>query len=140
MILTVLIAQYLQSVVLMIRRILSDAVAGVAYAMFFLALSGFTALFQSFAISLINVSWTFNEDIQPCTEALCNFSACLAPKESVGLPIKEFRITAVDENVVSIPKTILYQFAAGFLQCSILLRLDWGLLYNWSLLYNNILL
>jgi hypothetical protein len=130
LILIVLIAQYSQAVVLMTRRIVSDTAAGVDYAMFFLALSGLTVLFRSLAISLLSVSWTLNGDIQPCTEALCNFPICLTFKATQGLPDHKFRIMAFGNNIVHIPMTILYQLAAGFLQCSILLRLDWSPLHN----------
>lgn len=135
LILFVLIAQYSQAVVLMIRRILSDTAAGVDYAMFFLALSGLTALFRSLAISLLNVSWTPDGDIQPCIEPLCNFPVCLTFKESQGLSSKEIRIMAFGNNIAFIPNIIRYQLAAGFLQCSILLRLDWSLPYNIMVLW-----
>lgn len=130
LILVIMLAQYTQAAVLMVRRILSDTAAGVDYATFFLALSGLTALFRSLAISLLNVSWTLNENIESCTETLCQLPGCLAFKRSLGLPSKNFKIMAFGQNVESVPRVILYQLAGGYLQCSILLRLELSLPYN----------
>jgi hypothetical protein len=135
LILIILLAQYSQAAVLMIRRILSDTAAGVDYAMFFLVLSGLTALFQSLVISLLHVSWTLDGDLQSCTELWCNLPGCLAFKKSQGLPCKEFRIMAFGQNIVSVPRTVLHQLAGGFLQCSILLRLEFSVLSNIMLLW-----
>lgn len=90
-IIVIMLAQYIQATVLMLRGILSDTAAGVDHGTFFLALSGLTALSRSLAISLLNVSWTLNRNIESCTEPLCQLPGCLALKRSLELPTGNFQ-------------------------------------------------
>lgn len=128
--LIVLIGQYSQAAALMIRRILFNTAAGIDYAMFFLAISGLTALVRSLTISLLNVSWTLKGDIQACTEPVCQLPGCIAFKKGQGLPGNEHRLMVFGQNLVFVPRRILHAMAGGFLQCSIVLRREDSLVSN----------
>ncbi|KAJ8116072.1 hypothetical protein OPT61_g2424 [Boeremia exigua] len=124
LVLVVMLGQYVQAAVLITRRMLSNTAAGVDYAMMFLVMSALPSLFRSLTISVLNVSWTVNREIEPCTEALCHLPGCAAFKDNQGLPCRTIRIMMFGHNIASYPRMVLYQLVGGFLQCSILLRLQ----------------
>lgn len=133
LVLLILLGQYCQAAVLLIRRILSKTAAGVDYAMLLLVLSGLVALGQSITISLLNVSWTLESHVQPCTEALCGLPECASFKEEQGLPNTKTRAIVFGRDIALIQRRILYQLAGGYAQLSIVLQLRdsfWKVLMN----------
>ncbi|PSK34862.1 hypothetical protein B9Z65_1445 [Elsinoe australis] len=122
LVLIILSGQYWQAGVLLTRRMLSDTEAGVDYAMAFLVLSGLIALFRSLIILLLNVSWSLDTQITPCTEKLCHLPECIALKKEQELPTQELRIVIFGYNIVIIPITVLNELAGGFVAGHII----WG--------------
>ncbi|KAG8161182.1 hypothetical protein KVR01_009446 [Diaporthe batatas] len=116
LILLVLLGQYSQAAVLLVRRFLSGTEAGVDYAMLLLVFSGLVGLFQSITISLLNVTWTLQSQVQPCTEPLCSLNECTSLKQEQGLPHKEGTIAVFGHNIAPISRTVLYELAGGYAQ------------------------
>lgn len=124
LVLFILLGQYIQAVVLLIRRFLADAAAGIDCAMTFLVLAGITTLLQSLTISLLDVSWTLREDFRPCTEKLCNIPRCVIFKGEQGYPSTTMSENRFGRNVGMIHKAVLHELAGGWLQLSLLSRND----------------
>lgn len=122
LVLLILLGQYSSATVLLIRRILSNTAAGVDYAMLLLVFSGLVALCQSMIISLLNVSWTLEIHVQPCTEPLCSLPECTSFKQEQGLPSTKTRVIAFGRDISFISRRILYQLAGGYAQISIVLK------------------
>lgn len=119
--LLILLGQYCQAAVVLIRRIISNTAARVDYAMFLIVLSGLAALCQSITISLLNVSWTFDYDVQPRTEPLCVVPKCVSFKKEQGLQTQDTRPTVFGgRDIMPISQTILHQLAGGYAQWLIL--------------------
>ncbi|KAJ0108438.1 hypothetical protein J7T55_002042 [Diaporthe amygdali] len=141
LVLLILLGQYSQAALLLIRRTLSDTAAAVDYAMLLLVFSGLVALCQSMTISLLNLSWTSEIHIQPCTEPYCSLPECISFKKEQGLPNKAIRAIVFGRDIAPISRTILYHLAGGFAQLSILghkrdsfwmvLMLLWGGQVSW---------
>jgi hypothetical protein len=121
--LIVLLAQCIQTSILLTRRIVSHTTASVDLALMFLVISSMTALLQSFTISGVNVKWTLRDDIQPCLEKSCRLSDCIDFKKNQGMPVDnfpEFKLPFGRRFITQIPKRFLYASTAGFLQVQIL--------------------
>jgi hypothetical protein len=119
-VLIILFGQYSQAAILLTRRILSDTAAWIDYAMVFLILSGLAALIRSIAISLLNVSWTLEEEFRPCKEALCSLPACIEFRKRLGLPCKASLTNSVGRSLAFVSQILRYQLAGGLLQGLIL--------------------
>lgn len=119
-VLIILFAQYSQAAVLLTRRILSNTTAWVDYAMAFLILSGLAALMRSLFISLLNVSWTLEDESRPCAERLCSLPACMESRKRLGLPCRASLYSSADRSLAFVPQILFYQLAGGLLQGLIL--------------------
>jgi hypothetical protein len=129
-VLIILFGQYTQAAILLTRRILSNTAAWVDYAMAFLTLSALVALIRSFAIALLNVTWTLEGEFRPCTESLCSLPGCFESRKRLGLPCK---ILPPDSgNILAfVPQILRYQLAGGLLQGLILFSIKISL---WKIL------
>jgi hypothetical protein len=119
-VLIILFGQYSQAVVLLTRRILSNTAGWIDYAMVFLILSGLAALIQSIAISLLNLSWTLEEELRPCNESLCSLPACIEFCTELGLPCRASYTNSTGRSLAFVSQILRYQLAGGLLQGLIL--------------------
>jgi hypothetical protein len=88
--------------------------------MVFLILSGLAALIRSIAISLLNVSWTLEEEFRPCKDSLCSFPACIEFRTGLGLPCRACYTNSAGRSLAFVSQTLRYQLAGGLLKGLIL--------------------
>jgi hypothetical protein len=70
--------------VLLIRRALTETVSVVDYGILSMALAGISGLIQSIIISLLNISWDVQANIDPCVSPHCEVLCC---REAVKDPL-----------------------------------------------------
>jgi len=69
-------SQYIQTIILIIRRVTTRTAAIVDCEILFLSIAGISGLVQSIIISLVNVSWEIQTDTQPCSSPHCQVRCC----------------------------------------------------------------
>jgi hypothetical protein len=69
-------SQYIQTIILIIRRVTTRTAAIVDCEILFLSIAGINGLIQSIIISLVNVSWEIQTDTQPCSSPHCQLRCC----------------------------------------------------------------
>jgi hypothetical protein len=134
-VLIILFGQYSQAAVLLTRRILSNTAGWIDYAMVFFILSGLAALIRSIAISLLNVSWTLEEEFRPCKEGLCSLPACIEFRTRLGLPCKASYTNSANRSLAFVSQILRYQLAGGLLQGLILWPIKTSFWQNLMFLY-----
>lgn len=141
-ILFILLGQYTQAAVLLIRRIVSNTAAGVDYAMIFLVFAGLVALLQSLAISILNVSWMLDDQVQPCAESICSLPECIGLKKEQERPCFASPLTISGVNITLVSRVVLYELAGGYLHLCITMPLhdsiwrifatSWSMCFIWQ--------
>ncbi|KAF4556301.1 Hypothetical protein D9617_1g081770 [Elsinoe fawcettii] len=119
LILVIILSQYVQAAVLLIRRFISDRSAAVDIAMFLMVISGTVGLLQSLIITFIHTDWKVKEDIESCTVKSCFLPECFMLKQPSERPERFVFKPFGWIDLTGVPRIVLHMLVAGFVQMEI---------------------
>ncbi|KAF2225220.1 hypothetical protein BDZ85DRAFT_174934, partial [Elsinoe ampelina] len=123
LILTILLGQYAQAAVLLVRRIVSKRYATVDIAMFLMVVSGIIGLLQSLLITFIHTDWTIKEEIDCCGVNACALPECINLRQQSDLTeTRNLKLLGFINLKGGVTRMIMHMMVAGFVQLQVVVN------------------